>query len=1245
MDTPQEPPSSSPASAPAETASSPLAPTPATTAGPRPTLLTAEIPVASSSTSSPITPIPRPTLLTAEIPVASSSTSSPITPIQPGVFVPTPRPLVPTQPGKSILKKPPPPPRSFFSSLTTNLPGGLSRFIPTSAPNNSSSASSNVNSAATKPAARSIPGGDHGGVPGSPPPLRPSDADGPSLASALLPSAIPEDFEASSKPQSSPDHPNPNPKSPPERPSTPSGLSKLSNTPANRSLRRAHFILPQVSTIYPISSAAPPSSSELTAARAEIDARVSAQRRKEKEEGPGAWSIGRIEDFYRECCRLREEPVLSGVVGALRTTWAWLLLLCQANIIAPRTLDLTSVKLSIHAAAALADALAIEWGLRKLILKDCDLEDAALKPILHALLIPSSLASLSLSSNRRLKQPAFKLVMAYLSASDTLEFIDLSHNALEKKSVEIIAQAIQAAPPAEGRADSSDVYGFSYPGSPLASPIYTSISSPSTYFPPLMSDLVGRSRASSVADLSLTATGEKVTVPLLSLRLDDCGLKGGALEALVQNISLRNNKMGPLGAVALALMIRDYPDTVPLVQTPSPGFSNSPSFGTTSFNLHSPPQPSSFSGGSASPGPIGRTRAPSTTASSIRSSLSALGNSIANGRPGSSSATANGTHNANPQAPRTGIEARLASASGRSTPTPSTPPAQSLRLSSQKPGVLDSHSAALLDNIRSFDHLPRLGNLTTLDLRGNDLRNGVQFIAQVLKRNRTLKVLSLADNRIEVPGFVQIAEALKYNSTLETLDMSQNPCCGPSLEGVTAIRTAFTINTALKRLYLSSTGLTSSGTIALAEFLPDAPNLLHLDLTQNPRLDLAAVLALNAGLKVNKVIRCLDVNVPPNDPEMARLSREILRSCVRNTEMVAQTPSGSKLHSPITESEKGASSLSMSEDLDLLFGGGSRGGVWGLIERSELARGVRQDVERERVGQERLAMKEPDGKFKLELWNKPPEEVVRIARELLKEAQGSPNAVDSELLLSKSQLLVTSVGEMIQTEKDPSQLEELLELSDRLNGLIKDLVRVPPLPSTRSSPLPVSPAPAPSTPTTLQSSSDNEQPSYDSLAPLPSDQKSGRAPYGAERAGSVRRNSKGKEKAPESVNLDIPVAFSNPTLPDIDEEATPPHSAAPSDIVSSSPEAGGSSSGSGSGLLSEQVIYEEPLSAPSTSLNRSWIEEEGEVFRKGTVLLGPEGLGEEGADLNSEELKREILEAQVERRPRHEELEEPGQAP
>lgn len=134
---------------------------------------------------------------------------------------------------------------------------------------------------------------------------------------------------------------------------------------------------------------------------------------------------------------------------------------------------------------------------------------------------------------------------------------------------------------------------------------------------------------------------------------------------------------------------------------------------------------------------------------------------------------------------------------------------------------------------------------------------------------------------------VDLSSIQKYNSCLETLDLSKNPCCGPNLEGVSltrslrvhvcssliiqvqSLRTAFTLNSALKRLFLSSTLLTSPGAIALAEFLPESTSLLHLDLTMN-NLDIAGVMALSSGLKANHVMRCLDLNIPPDDEGMAR---------------------------------------------------------------------------------------------------------------------------------------------------------------------------------------------------------------------------------------------------------------------------------------------------------------------------------------------------------------------------------------
>jgi len=60
------------------------------------------------------------------------------------------------------------------------------------------------------------------------------------------------------------------------------------------------------------------------------------------------------------------------------------------------------------------------------------------------------------------------------------------------------------------------------------------------------------------------------------------------------------------------------------------------------------------------------------------------------------------------------------------------------------------------------------------------------------------------------------------------------------------------------------------------------------------------------------------------------------------------------------------------------------------------------------------------------------------------------------------------------------------------------------------------------------------------------------------------------------------------------------------------------------------ILEAEPMTSPTNNRSRSWVEEEGEVFRKGTVLLGPEEMEGEYA---GEDLRKELLEANVERPP------------
>jgi hypothetical protein len=43
---------------------------------------------------------------------------------------------------------------------------------------------------------------------------------------------------------------------------------------------------------------------------------------------------------------------------------------------------------------------------------------------------------------------------------------------------------------------------------------------------------------------------------------------------------------------------------------------------------------------------------------------------------------------------------------------------------------------------------------------GGQKQNGITYLAQVLKRNRTLKLLNLSENKLDVGCLVAIAEAL-----------------------------------------------------------------------------------------------------------------------------------------------------------------------------------------------------------------------------------------------------------------------------------------------------------------------------------------------------------------------------------------------------------------------------------------------------------------------------------------------------
>ncbi|KLO15169.1 RNI-like protein [Schizopora paradoxa] len=951
---------------------------------------------------------------------------------------------------------------------------------------------------------------------------------------------------------------------PSQAPSPSASSSNASTTsPATEdSLKRAHFFLPHLTTIYPISAATPPCGPNVREEKKSVETKEAERRRRivrGNSLGPGTsvteewWSPEKVESFYNECCAGREEQPHPGISAALK----------RAKGDKGRSLDLSGVQLTLGQAATLSDVFSVEWGLRKLVLKECDLDEHILKPILHALSIPASLNFLSVSSNRKLKTPAFRLIGSFVQKTRNLQFLDLSQNFLDKKSVEYIGAALRPA----------------------------------------------------------NETG------LISLRLDDCSLRPPALECLAQavrtsslrNISLRYNKISPSGAVAIALMIKDYPDAMPSNSSSASSTSSLSSPTSTLFGSLSPPSTPT----TASPPltPIRQANPLPSLASGIQpppqrnqllppppvhpASVSGVKTTYtpyvprSRARRATPGAPSQGVFNATVKAVQNAtLSPNPLSATGQQVPiitssaqggvttrhaAPSSPLSMNSSLSSSsggppRPSTDQGPSVALLEKVRALDSLPRLGELRTLDLRGNDIKAGISYVAQVLKRNRTLKVMNLCENKLDVMGLAVVAEALKYNLTLETLDLSKNPCSGPSLQGIQALRTAFTTNTSLKRLFLSTTSMGSAGAIALAEFLPESTSLLHLDLTSN-NLELAGVMALSRSLKANHVMRCLDLNIPPADEEYARMCRDILNTCVRNTE----------------EAERNNPSSASS-------GRGQAKGVWGMIEESELAKrlNAENDAQKSPTSEDPVSLaRECEARLKAFLSSRSPLSPSPSPEgSILNGHAHEPEAVDVEELRAQSMLAIEGLSDVIQAAEDPVFIEELFFLNDSISSLVKQLSDVKPM--SRKSSI------SGSSVTTVNGGlmlhiPNNTMPRPSIVTPDEEDEET------IVQSPETPRIDKGKGRAAPEPEIHEKVLSPSFLISDEEDEDGNPRPA----FVSNEPD--------------EMVVGPSP-----TDLSKVWVEEEGEVFRKGNALLGPEEL--EG-EYDGEELRIELLEAEVERPP------------
>lgn len=337
-------------------------------------------------------------------------------------------------------------------------------------------------------------------------------------------------------------------------------------------------------------------------------------------------------------------------------------------------------------------------------------------------------------------------------------------------------------------------------------------------------------------------------------------------------------------------------------------------------------------------------------------------------------------------------------------------------------------------------------------------------------------------------------------------------------------------------------------------------------------------MALSSGLKANHVMRCLDLNIPPDDEKMARMCRDILNTCIRNTEEAERNAH--------TSSANGSS------------GRGQGKGVWGMIEESKLAKTFRQDEDKKVVSR---SPRESLESLLISEGGQNEGETVAQARQCKEQleqllAHSTPasrghesDAKTDPELVERTKALLPLLGEIVRTSSDSTHLDDLHCLNDTLISLV---ARASPKPRISLQGLAIDLKGLGVSPTSNGGIHDNHV--------------------------AVNRGNTG-----ELTDEDV---LSTPRL-DKGKGKAPPEPEAVETILSPP---GFTVADSDSEEMEHEVVQGEDDARSPTNRSRSWVAEEGEIFRKGNRLLGPEEMEGEYA---GEELRIELLEAQVERPP------------
>lgn len=203
-------------------------------------------------------------------------------------------------------------------------------------------------------------------------------------------------------------------------------------------------------------------------------------------------------------------------------------------------------------------------------------------------------------------------------------------------------------------------------------------------------------------------------------------------------------------------------------------------------------------------------------------------------------------------------------------------------------------------------HYIRSGVCQGIDLGGNDLRDWLPRLCEKLGKDSPIWALCLQDTNLTPDSLRILLPTLVAMPNFRFLDLSHNKGLFSQQASICLIRKYLPHLKDLKRLHLMDVDLKPEDAIAIAEVLPDAPHVAHVNILENPEItrvanstdeetqeEAAALYAsLTLAAKLSPSLVCVDVDVPaPEMSEMVKaLARQVVAYCLSNIESLKEVP-------------------------------------------------------------------------------------------------------------------------------------------------------------------------------------------------------------------------------------------------------------------------------------------------------------------------------------------------------------------